>query len=295
MIETIKLRSRSVLLHIILINFIGMIALPATSTADVPNAFVPGNPIIASEVNENFNSIDQRVSSFEPDFSGFSTPFAADGATKNVVVLQRDSDDGSKDYFVRSAYENSSDLVSIDGVPTVRPFIFEYGYVGTDSGGAVTYVNGWIEAPDTTAYNRYDAEVSEYDIGTLAKTVTDDSFYKTNTCSGNVVHICYAETKLHADDSLIGFYDFSSNRALSGPITINGLTFNEIRLRAYTGTRQQFRINAKGIGEIYRRNRSSNGTITDRSLIYYYSDGNTGGSLAGTPFDTGQPLDGLFF
>ena len=63
----------------------------------------------------------------------------------------------------------------------------------------------------------------------LAQTITDDSSYETNTCSGNVVHICYAEEKLHAGDSLIGFYDFSSIRAISGPITINGLTFNEIR------------------------------------------------------------------
>ena len=100
---------------------IGLSALSQLVHADVPNVFVPGNPIIASEVNENFNSIDQRVSSFEPDFSGFSTPFAADGATKNVVVSQQDNDDGSKSYYVRSAYENSSDLVSIDGVPTVRP------------------------------------------------------------------------------------------------------------------------------------------------------------------------------
>ncbi|MDC1286689.1 hypothetical protein N8198_02260 [Gammaproteobacteria bacterium] len=271
----------------------GLLALPLTSLAAVPNVFAPGNPIIASEVNENFDSIDQRVTSFEPDFSGFSTPFAADGATKNVVVLKRDNGGGNTSYSVRSAYQNSTEQISIDGVLTVRPFIFNYAFVSTDSGGAITSISNFIEAPDTADYQRYNAEISDYDIGTLAKTVTDDTFYETNTCSGNVVHLCYAQTLLNIDDSLIGMYDFSSNRALSGPITINGLTFNEIRLRAYTGTRNEFRINAKGVGEIYRR--SNSGAFFERKIIYYYSNGNTGGSLAGTPFDTGQPLDGLFF
>jgi hypothetical protein len=69
------------------------------------------------------------------------------------------------------------------------------------------------------------------------------------------------------------------------------MTFNDLRLESYTGPNSTFRIRAKGVGMVFSE--SSDGT--DDLIIYYRADGVTGGSLAGTPFDTGQLLDGLFF
>ena len=296
MIKTLKPDRRSTLATIALVLFVGTIALPATSNADVANVFVPGNPIIAAEVNENFDSIDQRVVPFEPDLSGFGVSFSTDGNIKNVVVLKRvDDADGSIHYSIRSRYANSSAQISIDGVPTVRPFIANYAGVGTDSGGIISYISNYIDAPDTANYVVYNIEESEYDIGTLTKTVTADDIYSSDTCAGSIVLICYSEVRFNADDSLDYRYDWSWNRGLAGQISINGLTFNEIRTEARVGTSREFRIRAKGIGEILRRRRNFDGSITTSSVIYYYANGNTGGSLAGTPFDTGQPLDGLFF
>ena len=247
-------------------------------------------------MNENFDSIDQRITPFEPDLSGFGVPFAADGATKNVVVLKQvDSNDGSIYYSIRSRYANSTEQISIDDVLTTRPFIANYASVGTDSGGTFTYVNNYIDAPNTANYVIYNIEISDYDIGTLVKTVTEDNTYETDTCSGGIVLVCFGEVKFNADDSLSYIFDWSRNRGLAGPFTINGLTFNEIRMEASTGTSRSFRIRAKGIGEIYRRNRNSDGSTSENIIIYYHSNGSTGGSLAGTPFDTGLPLDGLFF
>ena len=61
------------------------------------------------------------------------------------------------------------------------------------------------------------------------------------------------------------------------------------------GNTDRMRIRASGIGEIFRSLKDENGDYIERSIIYYRVDGDTGGSLAGTPFDEGQPLDGVFF
>jgi len=286
-------KARSCLLQVLTGS---IVLLSFSSVADVPNVFAPGNPVVASEMNENFDSIDQRVSAFEPDFSGYGVPFAADGATKNVVVLKQvDPNDGSFRYYLRSRYANSTEEISIDGVPTIRPFIANYANVGTDSDGTINWISNYIDAPDTANYEVYNIEESEYDIGTLNKTVTDDTSYETFTCSGNVVLVCIGYERLNSDDSMSYIYDWSSNRVKAGPFEINGMTFNDVRMESFTGTSSAFRIRAKGIGEIYRRNVWGDGTVVDRSVIYYRSNGSTGGSLAGTPFDTGQPLEGLFF
>ena len=62
----------------------------------------------------------------------------------------------------------------------------------------------------------------------------------------------------------------------------NGLTFD------------LFSIRAKGIGRVFRSFGAGGGSRPE-SAIYYRVDSVTQGSLAGTPFDSGQALDGLFF
>jgi hypothetical protein len=70
------------------------------------------------------------------------------------------------------------------------------------------------------------------------------------------------------------------------------MTFNDVRLEQNIGGSDQARVRAQGIGEILRVNHDGN---WERGVIFYRANGVTGGSLAGTPFAPGQPLDGIFF
>lgn len=314
--------AKTIALRGVLVLLWGQAALAAPLTA--PD-FVPDTPATADSVNQAFEAVensvndndarigtnstnistnasdiadlDSRLSRFEVDLSGYSTSFSQVGAAKNVVVLARVTAGGSTIYSIRSRYETSTEQVSIDGVLTDRPFIANYASVSVDDQGNITSISNYIEAPDTSNYIVSHIEESTYDVAALPtwnKTVTADINRETFTCSGNTVLVCFATGRLsNGDVSYI--YDWSSNRVVSGPFEVNGFTFNDVRLESFTGTRPFFRVRARGIGEIYRRILGSDGSISERSVIYYRSNGTSGGSLAGTPFDTGQPLDGLFF
>jgi hypothetical protein len=226
----------------------------------------------------------------EPYFGGYGVSFAADGATKNVVLLSEVHDDGRTSYWVRSRYETSTEEISIDSVLVQRPYIANYAYAETNDLGELTYISNYIEAPDTLNYVNYNVEESEYDPVSINKTVTADTLRENWVCGGNVVSICTVTVTLNNGGAFQSAYGWSSGRALAGPITVNGMVFNDVRLEAGIAGRSDTRIRAKGIGEI---SRTSNNSV--RQIIYYYANGASGGSLAGTPFESGQPLYGLFF
>ena len=269
-----------------------------------PNVFSTGDPILASEMNENFDDLDTRMTAIENsasnlDFSGYGTPFSADGAPKNVTVLRRDLGGGDTHYVVRSRYANSTEQVSIDGVLTVKPFIANYADVTTDSGGNITSIGNYIEAlDDAVAYDVYNIEESTYDVNTLFKTVTADTeteyFVCGNTGNGSM-QVCLGTRTVNLTGAFSIEYEWSRNHALGGPFTFNGMTFPDVRMESYTGTAVRFRIRAKDIGTIYDRTNAATGETSESTVIFYRANGITGGTLAGTPFDTGQPLDGLFF
>jgi hypothetical protein len=275
-----------------------ILALPGLSTAAPPNTFAPGDPILASEVNANFSDLDTRVTTLQnsttvfPNFSEYDPPFSADGAPKNVVVLSNsDPDTGDTIYGVRSKYANSTEQVSIDGVLTIRPLIAHYATVVTDSGSNITIINDWIDTPDTINYDNYNVEQSTYDTSGTVKTVTDDTIRELwDLCNGDgSAVLCIGQGVLSSDGSHQYFSDSSRIQTTMGPYTVNGMTFPDVRFLAYTNGSS--RIGARGVGEVFRENADE----SSRLLIFYRSNGVSGGSLAGTPFDTGQPLDGLFF
>jgi hypothetical protein len=269
-------------------------------SAPVTDTFATGNTLTAakmnsikSAVNDNDSRINtlEAVSGSDPDFSGYGVSFSADGAAKNVIVLRKDLGAGDTEYKIRSRYTNSSEQISIDGVLTVRPFIANSITVITNSSGDVTFIHNSIDAPDTANYEAYNIEGSSYDVSTLEKTVTDDTNREVYTCRGSTAAlICTGYGTLNASGNFSYIYTFSAIRALGGPYTFNGMTFNDVRMESYSGPSSKARIRAKGIGIVFEDSDSG-----QHIIIYYQANGSSGGSLAGTPFDTGQPLDGLFF
>ncbi len=298
---------------------LGLIALISSSFAtagsvSIPNNFSAGEAATAASVNQNFTAVksavddnDRRISTLETsptvaaqDFTGYAMPFAAIGSAKNVVVLKTNTNlaNGQFAYYVRSRYANDTETVSVNGVPTIRPYIANYAFVALDANENILQINNSIEAPLTADYLDLVLENSFYDLVSLTKTVNDDLSRQSFDCAGagSNIQSCTVTTTSNADGSIIGARADTRVYTLGGSKTFNGLTFNEVRfehrIRASVGTdlSGEIRIRAKGMGEVKR---VFGGVI--REVVYYRVNGQTGGSLAGTPFAPGALLDGLFF
>lgn len=247
------------------------------------------------QVSDILVSHEQRLNRLEgqsPNFGGYGLPFSTDGELKNVIVASLETEFGETLYYIRSRYATSTEEISIDGVLTQRPFIANYGFVNTDDQGNIQFVSNYIEAPDTEDYINFNIESSTYDPVTLQKNVDPDgdTLRESWPCSGREVLICLITQTENATGQITDNYTWSYARAVgTGPLTVNDMTFPDIRVEVRFENPAQ-RVRARGIGEVLRM--TQNG---DRKAIYYRVDGQTGGSLAGTPFDAGQPLDGLFF
>ena len=280
-------------------TFVLTAALAMTQIAaagDVTDSYATGDTLTATmlgNLKAAINDNDSRLNAMTmTDFSGYGTPFSADGAAKNVVLLAQDLGGGATRYYVRSAYANSTETISVNGGAQVVPFIFNFVVAQTDSGGTLTSLTNYIEAPDTAAYEEFFVEQSTYDPVAITKTVTADTLRESWLCggSGSNVNACVSTVTLSASGDFANSYSWTSARALAdGPFTVNGMTFDDVRMREIVN-RGIFRVEAKGIGEVLR---VVSGNV--RRLVYYRVNGNTGGSLAGTPFEAGQSLDGVFF
>ena len=72
-----------------------------------------------------------------PDFSGYGTPFSADGVTKNVIVAKRLNNDGSGNYSARIFYTNTlAEQIMIGGGLITPPFIGKFVFANFDATGA---------------------------------------------------------------------------------------------------------------------------------------------------------------
>lgn len=238
---------------------------------------------------------ESRISDLEdanPNLGGYSMSFSGDGEPKNAVVSSWVDENGWTTYWVRSRYATSVEQISINGVLTQRPFIANYTYVQVDDVGNLDYVSNFIEAPDTANYVVYNTEESQYDPGSLAKTVIDDTLKEDwNLCTYGQTTICLPEVSLSATGEHVRTYNWSSIRGVAGPLTVNGMTFADVRLETNIGSNHYARARAQGIGEVLRVRDDGR----EQRVIFYRANGVTGGSLDGTPFAPGQPLDGLFF
>lgn len=295
---------------------VGVLLTPSLLLAAVPNSFTTGDPIVASEMNDNFNDLDGRVTSNEArisiiesatpssvDFSNYFPAFSALGSPRNAQVLAQPTSSGGTLYRVRGGYENSSDQININGVPTLRDNIWYQVFVNVDSIGDITSINRYRESPDDLNdylnANSYTVKVdnTNYNPVTLAPTIDPNDYTETFTCGDDgvpAILVCHAIDRLNSDNSFFDQYDWARIQSVvTGPYTIpNGMTFTDVRFESYTSS-NRMRIRAKGIGMIYE---NSDGDFALEQIIYYRVNGQTGGSLVGTPFEPGVgALDGLFF
>ncbi len=271
------------------------------ASGDVPHTFQPDTPALASEVNENFDSLDNRVSGVEDQTVGINiedyiTPFSAEDDPKNVVVLRATYEDGSKRYWVRSFYANSSETVSICGTQTVKPYVANYPIIYTDAAGNVEGIYGYLESSDNESASGINIEESTYDSDGSNKQIVSDDLFQASSCSGQSLRVCVVTvTTCNEAGNYVQTYSTVKGRKTLPSFVLgsNGWDLGHVMIDAVL--RDSFswvlRIRAKDIGQIFGRH--ANGT--ERSVIYYRVNGSTRGSLAGTPFDAGQPLDGLFF
>lgn len=255
----------------------------------------------ASNISTNFNNISnnnnrlaavEAVTTVPADFTGFGLTFSAEGNPKNVAIVRSLNSDGTTNYYIRSRYANSAEQISVQGVNTTRPFIANYGFVVVDSAGNLTSISNYIEAPLTEAYEDYLIEQSSFDTTSLAKTVTVDTGSETWICGAKVgvIEVCNINVKVTG----ASVRDFETARVMEllGAGEIGGIAFTNMRgsQRSYDGS-AWYEVRAKGIGRILKMNRNR----AVEKIIYYRVDGNTGGSLTGTPFASGQLLENFLY
>ena len=276
-------------------SFIGLLAMAQIGYASsISDTYNDGDTLTAStldNIKSAVNDNDQRISNLQAsDFSGYGQTFSALGEPKNVIVQVRENSDLTKAYLIRSRYHNNSEQVSVDGVLTTPSLIAHYDWVNVDAAGTVTSISTYIEAPQTENYLVFTIEDATLDINTFAKTINEDNRREDWNCTGGG-SIATCNWTSSVSGTLTTRDNWVSTYTSLGLGTINGIAFDDLRaeINTYT-TGVRNRVRAKGIGEVLRQDENQ-----PRVAIYYQADGGTGGSLAGTPFESGGALDGVLF
>jgi hypothetical protein len=272
-------------------------------SASITDTYATGDTLTAETLNRiksAVNNSDTRVNILEsltpgvnPDYSGYSLPFAADGDPKNVVILARNNNDGTTWYNVQVRYANSSQQISVEGAPVIRPFIADWFSISVDAGGNLTSLQNFLEAPLTTNYIDSVMENSTYDVSTLVKTVDDDTRSEFWDCNGGgAISDCDVDVKISGVSDNTESFTSMKAYSLLGSGTINSVAYPDLRGAQNTYiTGLTYRVKAKGIGDVMRLQSGQKA----RKAIYYRVNGSTGGSLAGTIFAPGEKLDGVLF
>ncbi len=253
--------------------------------------------------------LDQRVTAVESnvrptsDYEGFSTPFSTTGQPRNIVILRRDNGSGSVYYNVRSRYQNDTgETISINGTDQTFEYLAVYGNVNVDGSNTLTsQPNRYIEAMDDVNYRNYSTATKFYDTATLAEASVSDissDIVDIHSNEGNVNHIRRYTTAY--DIGAATTTNTSQLRQRTYTIgtgyQANGIDFGQTPFRVEHRTVNSItssRIRIQGIGVVELFAASAPGTPTQ--VVYYNVDGQTGGSLAGTPFTVGSALHTLFF
>ena len=230
-------------------------------------------------------------------YANFGMPFSSVNEPRNVVVLKQEFPDGGYTYRLRMRYANANgDSIRINGVDTVFQFHAVYGTLVYDAFDNLMSASKSIDGMDDETYAEYYGSSVSYLIDALTQpptlslksTKTVESFspqgpVRTLTRRRTTYNNGFVSQK----DELLGrFYTLSSG------FEVNGINFgDDIPIRYEHRVEGGSRLRAQGIGvvEFFYPNAPSG------KAIYYNVDGQSGGTLAGTPLEEGTDAYNLFF
>jgi len=259
------------------------------------------------ENDTTVSAIDTRVTTIEStirpnsDYQGFSMPFSAPGQDRNFIVL-RDNEGVDGDgyietgYYLRMRYENSDgESISVNGVEQVFPYLVVYVNVFvSEETGSVTQVSAFIDGMDDPNYHSWSGVNIYYDPITLDPTPSTGR-------GSQYVDTYYGEGPTRAISRQWTIYDdnfsqiiselHSRHYTLSSGYQANGIDFGDTPIRIEHRSEGGSRIRVQGIGTVERFDKG----LPGRKVIYYNVNGQTGGDLSGTPFESGSAIRDLFF
>lgn len=246
---------------------------------------------------ENLNAIVGVASptSFVDYYMGPSSSGAV--SERNVVVW----DDGNGCYTARLWFTNTTGEEIDNATTTVTPdevFIFqtvcgdasqvtseeEYLYALPSSGSAPWYgfdqAEGFEANLDSDGDGSFDIQIGE-----------NYRFTHVRNPLGNMELVHSNEFRRDAAGEITFTSNFSSIITnLGESLTVNGMTFNDVAVVNYNDLSSRVDFNAKGIGPVLVK-QVLNGTLSLRKMIYYRLDGDEQGSVAGTPFVSGDLIN----
>jgi hypothetical protein len=280
----------------------------------VPHTFATGEPAVAAEMNENFQSVvdlantsvegvvdlGDRVTVLESNVSplsryqGFSTPFSAAGEPRNVVVYKSEDSSGVATYSMRMRYANSDGAaIAINGIERVFNYLAVYGSISQDVGGTIS-VGKYIEGMDDPVYTQYSGLGLTYDPASLIPSVYSSSDIVDRVYDNGAVRMLVRNKAdyLGGVEVVKGSVFLYEHRILSSGYEVNGISFGNTPILIEKRDPGSSRIKVQGIGVVEVIPTTFG---PSREVIYYHVDGQTGGSLVGTPLEEGTNLHTLFF
>jgi hypothetical protein len=306
-------------------------ASPVAFAVNVPNDFSAGQQASASEVNANFDALEQAITPLEGSNSTqfgsdyFISPSTSGQLTmRNVIVLREQidtNDDGNVDedvYRVRVYCENTKGVSIRTPSGSVTPDrLWIVGIAVADEGTTTaTYAIDYKYAiPSSGSFAEADGiEINEDSNGDGSfETQKEFGYYLTRNSNPLSNTELVDSTEVYLDDSknpLVVNSVTSTNSSLGRDLKVNAplsQTFSDVMVRTlptysglgYDGARVRF--HAKGIGTVMEIDGAEIGDPLysqqeKAKAIYYRIEGQgSKGSLSNTPFASGGSLDGEWF
>lgn len=298
-----------------------LIATTPVFAVQVPNVFQSGEAALASEVNQNFQTLADAINNVtntggNTGNAAFSDAYSmppsssSDKAMRNVVVLAAEVHDQNGDpigtcYRVRVNFANDTGAIQVDKASgSVTPDEVEIiGKACKYNSGLFVYpwantyglVNGGGDATEIDADRNFDGtlEVHEsYDYRLVAHSNPLDSAELVNA------------TETFSDNTgVVAAQSYSSIWSAFGQsLTMNGLTFADVAVQNYTSVNRT-RFDVRGVGTVMQVDNGtffagpvfSRQTTVYKAIFYRIEGKGTNGNLAGTPFAAGEAAYGKWF
>jgi hypothetical protein len=275
--------------------------------AAVPHTFQGGQPAVASEVNENFSDLDTRLSKLEPlssiQWSDYKFQYSSVGYAKNVGIAKFTYSDYYA-YVVKLVYQNdtsseAAEKITANGVATAFPYMYKTINVTTDLSGNVTSINGSVwgtnSDPGLKIGRTQYVENFTYDTDGTNKQVTQTNLKDEVKCNftGLIRHCIRKRTNQSNDKVSYGMFSdaiIDEYEPYTDPVS--GVVINKVIsvFRSGSGMTPELNFRAPGIAFI-----GGPFDADQYEIQFYHLNGSSQGTLIGTPFASGQPLNGKFF